>query len=130
MLVDRSTELLRSRGSLDGESVRRPLDLRGRLFALGRDVAEIEIGRVEQLELAGRAVARREHVGNRGAVFLLQAKQQVAALLDGGQPFGVGLDLARVAPRRLRQLRRARDRRIEQLLPLGDRKSTRLNSSE
>ena len=55
-------------------------------------------------------------------MFLLQPKQQVAPLLHRAQALRIGFDLARVGARHLRQLGSARERGVEQLLPLADRR--------
>jgi len=97
------------------------LELRGRGGTLVADVAQVQIGRVEQLQLARRGVARRQHVGQRRAVLLLQAKQQVTPLLDAGKALGIALERRGILARRLTQLLRVGERPIEEHLPPADR---------
>jgi len=112
------------------ESRRRALPLRAerragagelgrRRVALLGDVAEVQVGGIEQVELARRAVASREDVRQRRTVFLRQAKQHVPALLDGCEAARIGLDPRGIRPRRLRQLAHVGERGIEQLPPLS-----------
>jgi len=90
----------------------------GRRALLG-DLAEVQVGGIEQVELARGAVARRQHVRERRPVLLGQPEQHVAALFDVLEPAGVGLDPGGVVAGRLCQLAHIREGAIEQLPPLA-----------
>ena len=119
-LVHGATQLLGPSGTLRSQRCGGARKFVGGFHPIRADVAQVEIGGVEQLELARRGVARGQHIGNRRPVLLLQPKQQVAPLLHGTQARRVRFDVAGVGPRRLRELGSARERRVEQLLPLPE----------
>ena len=68
-------QLLRTRDPLRRQRLRRARELGPCLLPIGRDGAQVEIGGVEQLELARRGVTRGQHIRDRGSMLLLQPKQ-------------------------------------------------------
>jgi len=89
------------------------------LLPLLGNVSEIEIGCIERLELVLRSITGCEDVRERGAVFLDEAEQHVAALFDSPQAARVALDGRCVASHRLDELFDVRERPVQELLPLG-----------
>jgi len=87
--------------------------------ALRSDVVQVQVRGVEQLELTGGPIARREHVRECGAVLLGEAGQHVAPLLDGAEALGIAFDRSGVVSRGLGELRDVRERSVQELLPLG-----------
>ena len=55
-------------------------------------------------------------------MLLLQPIQEIAPLLHGAQTLGIGRDVASVRPRPPGQLGSARERCVQQLLPLAERR--------
>jgi len=122
--AQRREQLIDSRGQPSGTRVPFGAERRAGAREVGRgaralpgDVAQIQVRRVEQLELARGAVARGEHVRQRRTVFLGQAEQRVAALLHRGEPAGIALDTGPVVARRLRQLLDVGERPVHQGAP-------------
>jgi len=103
-LVDGLCQPVGARRSLGAERGAGAGEVGRRALALSSDLAQIQVRRVEQLELAGGPVPRGQHVGQRRTVLLRQAEQGIAALLHRGEPAGVALDTGAVVARRLRQL--------------------------
>src|SRR6059058_6484667 len=56
----------------------RACEVRGGRFTLLGDVTQVQIGGIEQLELAGGAIAGSQHVGERRTVLLGEPEQHVA----------------------------------------------------
>src|SRR2546430_7033373 len=77
---------------LGGERRARACEVRGGRFTLLGDVTQVQVRGVEQLELAGGAIAGGQHVGERRTVLLGEAEQHVASLLDGAKALRVTLD--------------------------------------
>ena len=80
---------------------------------------EVQVGRIEQLELVRRSITGRQDVREAGTVFLDETEQHVAALFNSPQPVRVALDGGRVASHRLDELFDVRERPVQELLPLG-----------
>jgi hypothetical protein len=91
-VVDRSPQALgrlcsergQRRCALEQRLRRRPLAILER--------AKIEVGGVHQIKLAARGTTRFDHVRERGAVFLRETKQQIAASADLFEPLRIELD--------------------------------------
>src|SRR6266571_6240606 len=106
---------------LGGERRARACEIRSGRLAQRRDVPQVQVGGIEQLELAGGAITCGERVGECGPVLLGEAEQYVASLLDGAKALRVALDGGGVVSRGLGKLRDVRERTVQELLPLGHR---------
>jgi len=119
-LVDGLREPLRTLRTLRRQSGARACELGRSVLSLPADGPQIEVRRVQKLELACRAVPRGENVGESGPVFLGEPEQRIAPLLYGRQASGVGFDAHGVLAGRLSELFDVGERAIEQLLPIRD----------
>ncbi len=84
-LVDRARESLRGGRARARERGRGLLQVATQLGAALLEIAQVEIGRVHELELGARAGAGVDDVGQRGPVLLGERVQQVASALDLGE---------------------------------------------
>ena len=93
-LLTARASFLRTGGALGGERRSRAGELLGGDFARSARCSRRSRSAVSSSSSSrAAAVTRGEHVGDRGAVFLLESKQQIAALLHGAASrLGIGLD--------------------------------------